>query len=368
MPGLRDKLIGSLFPGSGRINRPGLGAVLLLGAGLLLAGCELAGWNNPYPASQRGQNIFYSSFSERPKHLDPVRSYSSNEYAFLGQIYEPPLQYHYLKRPYELVPLTAAALPEVRYFDAAGRPLPPDAGADAIAYSDYLIHIKPGIYYQPHPAFARDARGNYRYLELGEDDLAGIRTLADFPETGTRELLAADYVYQIKRLAHPRLNSPIQGLMNDYITGLEEYARVLASADAAQQEIAGHKPWLDLRKLPLAGAEVVDRYTYRVRIKGKYPQFRYWLAMPFFAPMPWEADRFYSQPGLKARNITLDWYPVGTGAYMLTENNPNRRMVLERNPNFHGSRYPTEGEPGDAGRGWLDDAGRPLPFIDKVVF
>ena len=96
---------------------------------------------------------------------------------------------------------------------------------------------------------------------------------------------------------------------------------------------------------------MVDRYTYRIRVKGKYPQFVYWLAMPFFAPVPLEADRFYSQPGMAEKNITLDWYPVGTGPYMLTDNNPNRRMVLERNPNFRGETYPCEGEPGDRAGG-----------------
>ena len=105
-------------------------------AGLILTGCDMSEWNNPYPAAQRGKNILYASFEERPKHLDPVRSYSSNEYAFIGQIYEPPLQYHYLKRPYELMPLTATAMPEVRYFDAAGQQLPDNAAADLIASSE----------------------------------------------------------------------------------------------------------------------------------------------------------------------------------------------------------------------------------------
>jgi ABC-type transport system substrate-binding protein len=90
--------------------------------------------------------------------------------------------------------------------------------------------------------------------------------------------------------------------------------------------------------------------------------------MPFFAPVPWEADRFFAQPGMESRNFTLDWWPVGTGAYMLTENNPNARMVLERNPNFHGEEYPREGEAEDQAAGLLADAGKPLPFIDKVVF
>ncbi len=332
-----------------------------------LAGCSGGPWNNPYPASQRGQNILYSAFSERPKHLDPVRAYSSNEYLFLGQIYEPPLQYHFLKRPYELIPLTAESLPEVAYFDAAGRRLPPDTPAERIAWSEYTIRIRPGIRYQPHPAFARDAQGRYRYLDLSAADLEGIRTLADFPATGSRELVAADYVYQIKRLAHPRTHSPIRSLMADYLEHLDAYARTLESAWRARRA-SGSDAWLDLRAFPFEDVTVVDRYTYRIRIRGKYPQLRYWLAMPFFAPMPWEADRFYAQPGMAERNITLDWYPVGTGAYMLTENNPNRRMVLERNPNFHGATYPAEGEAGDKARGWLDDAGRPLPFIDKVIY
>ena len=358
-----------MFRQTRKPNRPGQANRFWLLALLLplLAACGPQPWNNPYPAAQRGQNILYSSFSERPKHLDPVRSYSSNEYVFLGQIYEPPLQYHFLKRPYDLEPLTAAAMPEVAYFDARGERLPDDAPADRIAWSEYTIRIRPGIRYQPHPAFARDGQGRYRYLNLTEADLARVRTLADFPETGTRELVAADYVYQIKRLAHPRTHSPIQSLMEDYLAHLGEYGRTLAAALNAQQT-AGEGNWLDLRRFPLEDVSVVDRYTYRIRIKGKYPQLLYWLAMPFFAPMPWEADRFYAQPGMAERNLTLDWYPVGTGAYMLTENNPNRRMVLVRNPNFHGATYPTEGEPGDRAKGWLDDAGKPLPFIDKVIY
>ena len=62
---------------------------------------------------KRKKNFLFSSFQERPKHLDPAKSYSSNEYTFLAQIYEPLLQYHYLKRPYELIPLTAEQMPKI---------------------------------------------------------------------------------------------------------------------------------------------------------------------------------------------------------------------------------------------------------------
>ena len=64
--------------------------------------------------------------------------------------------------------------------------------------------------------------------------------------------------------------------------------------------------WLDLDRFALKGVTRVDRYTYRIRLHGKYPQFVYWLAMPFFAPVPREADRFYAQPGMAEKNLTLD--------------------------------------------------------------
>ena len=322
---------------------------------LVLTACGSA-LNDPYAAADRGRNILYTAFTDRPKHLDPVQSYSEDEITFTAQIYEPPLQYHYLRRPYELIPATAADVPQPRYLDGQGKPLPANAEASRIAFTDYVIEIKPGIRFQPHPAFAEQPA-----------DISGFFTLADFPNRGTRELVAADYVYGIKRLAHPRLHSPILGLMGDYIVGLNELAQSLQKSALAGRHPGGGD-WLDLREATLSGVEVIDRYRYRIRIKGKYPQFLYWLSMPFFAPMPWEADKFHSQPGMVEKNLTLDWYPVGTGPYMLTENNPNARMVLEKNPNFRGETYPCDGEPEDKANGLLADCGKPLPFIEKVVF
>ena len=324
-------------------------------------------WNNPYPLQAGEKNILYSSFDERPKHLDPVRSYSSNEYAIIANIYEPPLQYHFLKRPYELVPLTATAVPIPYFLDASGNRLPEGARIQQVAWSIYDIEIQPGIRYQPHPALASKQSGEYRYHDIGETGLADIYKLSDFNDTGTRELTAEDYVYQIKRLAHPQTNSPIFGVMAEYIDGLSEYAKHLKAANQALAETSDGFTWLDLRQHDLVGVKATGRYTYQVRIKGKYPQFKYWLAMPFFAPMPWEADLFHSQPGMQDKNLTLHWYPIGTGPYMLSENNPNLRMVMQRNPNFHGESYPTEGMPGDTEAGMLADAGKSLPFIDTVV-
>jgi oligopeptide transport system substrate-binding protein len=329
-------------------------------ASMLLSGCGEV-WNNPYPAAESGRNILYTAFTDRPKHLDPVQSYSENEITFTAQIYEAPLQYHYLKRPFELTTATAEAMPQPRFYDRDGRELSADAPAADIAESVYDIRIKPGIRYQPHPALARDEAGHYLYHSGGP----GARlTLYDFEQTGSRELEAADYAYQIKRLAHPGLHSPIFGLMSDYIVGLKEFGDTLK--DAAKTLPPG--AWLDLRQHALPGVEVIDRHTYRIRLKGKYPQFLYWLAMPFFAPVPWEADLFHAQPGMAERNLTLDWYPIGTGPYMLSENNPNARMVLTRNPNFREETYPCEGEEGDREAGLLADCGKRLPLVEQIVF
>ena len=331
---------------------------------LMLAACNDDGlWNNPYPVSDKGKSIYYSAFSERPKHLDPASAYSENEYIFLAQIYQPPLQYHFLKRPYTLIPQAASEMPAVRYLDKNNRPLPDDAPAYKVAFSVYEIHLRPGMRYQPHPAFARNARGELEYHALTGNALSNIHSLNDFPHTGTREVNAADYVYQIKRLAHPGVHSPIAGLMSDYIVGLKDYITTLQ-----QEKKKRPDSFLDLQDYPLEGVQVVDDHTYRIKIYGKYPQFTYWLAMSFFAPMPVEAERFYAQDGMSARNLVLDWWPVGSGPYFLSENDPNQRMVLARNPNFSGEVYPAEGEAGDKESGLLNDAGKPLPLIDKVVF
>ena len=332
-------------------------------AALLLGACGEV-WNDPYPHAERGQNILYSAFTERPKHLDPVQSYTEDEITFTAQVYEPPLQYHYLKRPYTLVSLTTESVPVARYVDAAGKTLPADAPIEKIAESIYEIRLKPGIRYQPHPAFAADAAGKPVYADLDREKLKGIERIADFKETGTRELLAEDYIYEIKRLAHPRLHSPIFGMMAEHIVGLKELGGALQLAARSLPRDG----WLDLDAFSLSGVSKVDEHTLRVRLKGKYPQFLYWLAMPFFAPVPREVDRFYSQPGMAEKNLTLDWYPVGTGPYMLVENNPNSRMVLVKNPNFRGEPYPCEGEALDRDAGLLDDCGKTLPFIERAVF
>lgn len=340
--------------------------------------------NSPYPDSERDERIYYGSFRERPKHLDPAVAYSSDEYQFICKIYEPVVQYHYLKRPYELVTLTGAELPRFQYYDEEGNELPATAPVEDVARAVWTIRIQEGIRYQEHPCFARDANGEFRYHDLKGRDMEDIRTLFDFPETGTRELTAHDYVYQIKRLADPRLNCPIfASVVGEYILGMKEYARTLAgklqSIRQERKENLGifynreeneqkNPIILDYDAIPARGLRVVDDYTFQIVLNRKYPQFRYWLAMPFFSPMPEEAIRFYSQEQTIKRNIILDWYPVGTGAYRLARFDPNWRIELVKNSHYRDERYPEEGEAGDREKGLLRDAGRKLPLIDKAVY
>ena len=344
--------------------------VLALAVVLMAAvGCD----NSPYASGATAQNTLFSAFSARsPRYLDPTASYSNNETPYTFSVYEPLYSYHYLLRPYTLVPKTAVEVVQPRYLDKAGQMLPADAPAEAIAESVYEIRIKPGIRYAPHPAFAQDASGAYAHHALTREQVGNKRSPWDFAQTGTRELVAEDYVYAFKRQATTRIQAPVFATFAEHVVGLEEFGarvkaedkKLLAGRDPADPD----KPFLDFRQWPLAGVQAVDSHTLRIRLKGKYPQWSFWLAMPFTAPVPWEADAFYAQPGMSRNGLSLNTWPVGTGPYMMTEYVQDRRHVMQRNPNYRVDPYPCEGMPGDKEAGLLDDCGKPMPFIDKLVF
>jgi len=186
-----------------------------------LSGCEISTWNNPHASNDEQQKTLYSTFSQRPKHLDPARSFSSDESNFIDQIYEPPLQYHYLKRPYELEPATLSKMPEVVYLDKNGNTLPESEKNPA--YSVYRFEIKPGIQYQPHPSFAKNDSGDFIYDFKNKQESAAFKSLKDFDQFGSKELIADDYIYQIKRLADPMRLAPLRGLLSQYIWRLPFY-------------------------------------------------------------------------------------------------------------------------------------------------
>jgi ABC-type transport system substrate-binding protein len=333
----------------------------------LIACHDNPAWNNPYNANDDNLNIYYSSFSERPKHLDPARSYSASEWDFISQIYEPPLQYHFLHRPYQLTPLTTINMPTIISLDKQGNPLTENSDQQTIAFTEYHITLRHDIYYQPHPALAMN--NHQPFYQANNAELTQVHQLSDFSQFATRKATAADYIYQIKRLAYTENHSPIAGLMAKHILGFNEFSQHTQHARIEQTlKTNDKKDWLDLRPFSIEGVKFIDDFHFSIRLKGRYPQFQYWLAMNFFAPMPWEAEYFYHLPYLAEKNISLDWYPIGTGPYMLTENNPNLRMVLERNPHFHSEKYPTQGTLSDQQQGFLNDANTLLPFIDKAIY
>ncbi|MFK7974983.1 MAG: ABC transporter substrate-binding protein [Halioglobus sp.] len=330
-----------------------------------LASCGQPPWNNPHPPAPDNQVTYQSMITPTPpKHLDPAVSYASDESLFIMQIYEPPMSYHFLKRPYELIPGALESFPDVQYLDEKQTLLAVDdqsmEDAADIAFTRYTLTLRDDLHYQPHPAFAKNEAGEPLYVFATAKEAAAYHSIPDFPEVGDRPVEAADYAYAIRRLADPDNGSPMLGLMSQYIVGMKSFAEEVADLPRDR--------WVDLREYAFDGLQVVDERTLQITIKGRYPQFVYWLAMPFFSPIAPEVDRFYHNPGFDRRNLTLDWWPVGSGPFQMVKNDPNSEIVLERNPNYRKDFYPTEGAPGDAEAGLLDDAGKPIPFIDRAVF
>lgn len=324
-----------------------------------VSACSEGPWNDPNPANPEGMITYQSVVSPAPpKHLDPVISYAVDEALFIMQIYEPLLGYHFLKRPYELKGLAAKALPEEVFLNAGFEPV--EATASDISYTRYTLHLKEDGHFQPHPAFAKDDKGEPLYLFSSAAEGAEYYSIPDFPQTGSRPVQASDYAYQIKRLADPNNLSPVIDMMAQHIVGMTELTEQLTGIE--------RDGWLNLDDYEISGVEVLDTHTLSITIKGRYPQFVYWLAMAFFAPVAPEADRFYHNPGFKKRNLTLDWWPVGSGPFMVVKNDPNTEIVLHRNPNFRADYYPSEGAPGDEELGLLEDAGKRLPFVDRAVY
>ncbi|MBK7615551.1 MAG: hypothetical protein IPJ08_14080 [Burkholderiales bacterium] len=200
--------------------------------------------------------------------------------------------------------------------------------------------------FQPHPAFAKDAQGNYVYHHMKPGELGERRTPMAFEQTGTRELVAEDL--STPSSATPPPASPRSLACSlEYVLGLKEYGDLIKKEDAKLREgtdpASQDKPFLDFRRWPLAGATAPEKHLLRIRIHGKYLQWKYWMQMTLLSPVPWEADAFYAQPGLAERGITLDQWPVGTGPFMVTEFVKDRRIVMMRNPNYRGEPYPCEG-------------------------
>ena len=234
--------------------------------------------------------------------FDPAFASDAASDAVISEVYEAMLDYDYLARPATLVPRTLEAVPTTG-----------DGGLT------WLCRLKKGIHFTPDPAF----RGK------------------------PRELVAADYAYTYRRVLDPAVKSPWLWL----------FEGKLAGADAARA--AAIRSGRFDYDAPIAGLEVVDRYTLRIRLAAPDLRFPYVLAVPYLGAVAREAVEAYG-PDFGAK-------PVGTGPYRLVEYQRSARMMLERNLGFRAETYVPAGPvPEEARPIVVALAGRRLPILDRI--
>ena len=237
--------------------------------------------------------------------FDPARAGDIPSQLILSHIFEPLLGYDPLARPVRLRPRTAAAMPE--------------PSAD---FKVWTVRIQPGIFFTAHPAFGGKPR----------------------------ELVAADYVYAIKRIADAAHKSTAwSGLEQNAISGLAALRR-----DALER-----KQPFDYDR-PIAGLQAPDRYTLRFELDTPRPRFAQQLAEVSTGAVAREV--------IEAHGELAPQHPVGTGPFVLAEWRRASRIVLARNPGFRDLRYAATPAPGDAeGQAILARLkGQRLPLVDRV--
>ena len=105
-------------------------ALLILSV-FTLSGCSRP-INAPRELDDYASNTLFSSFSGRsPRTLDPQESYSSDETIYVYGVYEMLYGYHYLKRPYELVPRAAEKVAAPIYYDKDGNEIESDGPSNS---------------------------------------------------------------------------------------------------------------------------------------------------------------------------------------------------------------------------------------------
>lgn len=245
--------------------------------------------------------------TQRIRGFDPVRAGDVASAMAIARIYEPLLQYSYLARPYQVEPLLADGMPAF--------------SEDGLTCT---IKIRKGIYFSDNRCF---------------------------PEGRGREVEARDFEYAIKRLADQRTQSVGYWILSGRIDGLDEF-----------RELSGGDEPVDYdRAIP--GIRVIDRYTLQLKLTKPYPQLLWVLTMPYIVATPREAVDFHGDEF--SRN------PVGTGPYVLKDWILNYRLEYVRNPKWSQTGrvdlYPSEGSANDDKSGLLVDAGKPVPFIDRIT-
>ncbi len=308
----------------------------LAGACVALLACS----NDPYPARDAQKKILYSSFSSAPRTLDPAVAYSVVDHMVTGNVYDTLLEYHFLKRPYQLIPGLATEVPEAEILE--------------------------------------DGRARYRFALREEILFQEDSCFTHFhPGTKTRQVTAQDMAFSLQRIADPKVNSPISSTLIR-IMGFVEFGKRLQQMRDESEAFAAlpvHEQYKEVGGIE--GVRASGDLEVEIVLDSAYPQLLYWFAMPFTTPLPWEAVVYYD--GNEGRNA-FEEHPVGTGPFILSTYDKYARIVFDRNPNWYGAlhpewqapgaTYPSEGEAGDAEAGLLDPeyVGRPLPLIDRIEF
>ena len=236
--------------------------------------------------------------------FDPVQVNDVYSAIIFGHIFDAPLTYDYLARPFKLKPATAAALPEV--------------SADGKVWT---VRLRPGIYFADDPAF----RG------------------------GKRELTAQDYVYSLKRHFDPKNKSPNFYLLDKRIVGMDAIRK---------QALAGGKFDYDRE---VEGLRAIDRYAFRIVLTEPTPNLRYYLAYcNLSCAVAREVIEAYPDRTME--------HPIGTNAYRLAQWKRSSRMVLERNANYREDFYAEEAPADDPQAQAIAAKmrGKRLPLIDRV--
>jgi ABC-type transport system substrate-binding protein len=252
-----------------------------------------------------GVKVFRWAFNAAETGFDPAQISDLYSNYVVSNIFEAPLQYDFLARPALIKPRTAIAMPEI-----------------SEDFRSITVRIRPGIFFQDDPVF----KGR------------------------PRELVAADYVYQLKRVADPRWKSPLWPTI--------ESAKVSGLADLRKTATAGGKFDYDRE---IAGIRTLDRYSFQIRLDEPSPRFYENLtdARVFGA---------VAREVVEAHEKEIMGKPVGTGPFRLVSWTRASRIVLERNPGFRDEFYDAQPAADDLrGQEILKRLkGRKLPMVDRV--
>ncbi|MBN2188862.1 MAG: hypothetical protein JW699_05370 [Chitinispirillaceae bacterium] len=294
------------------------------------------------PESQEGRSgkvVYRLTYPADVKSLDPATCGDDMSSNIQGNCYEGLYNYHYLKRPLEVVPQLAAAMPEV--------------SEDGLTYT---IRLLPGVRYHRNPCFGgADSAWNSRVMHAG------------------------DFVFSFKRIADYHINTGLGwAFIAGRIVGLDafrERTRLYRIGDFSRYD------------LPVEGLSAIDSLTFRITLIEPFPQLIYVLAMHVYAPVPREVVDYWltsADDGRGGRRelpaherraeIMAPEEVVGTGPYLLAEMKRKWKIRLVRNQEFRPDFYPREGQgptaayAGDSALDLLTDAGKRVPFIDEVHF